>query len=57
VWVESEDTAVVFGMPQAAIANGPVTQVLPLPALGPALAQAVQVSRASGSYPAFQPKK
>jgi two-component system, chemotaxis family, protein-glutamate methylesterase/glutaminase len=57
VWVESEDTAVVFGMPQAAIANGPVTQVLPLPALGPALAQVIQVSRGSGSYAAYQPKK
>ncbi|MDX2015823.1 MAG: chemotaxis-specific protein-glutamate methyltransferase CheB [Myxococcaceae bacterium] len=57
VWVESEETAVVFGMPQAAIVNGPVTQVLPLHALGPSLAQAIQVSRGSGNFPALQPKK
>jgi two-component system chemotaxis response regulator CheB len=57
VWVEAEETAVVFGMPHAAIMSGPVTQVLPLHALGPSLAQAIQVSRGSGSYPALQPKK
>lgn len=57
VWVESDETAVVFGMPQAAIESGPVTRVLALPALGPQLAQAIQISRGSGSHPAFQPKK
>ncbi|MBE2251712.1 MAG: chemotaxis-specific protein-glutamate methyltransferase CheB [Myxococcus sp.] len=57
VWVESEETAIVFGMPQAAINAGPVTRVLPLHALGPSLAQAIQISRGSGSHPAFQPKK
>ena len=57
VWVESEETAVVFGMPQAAIANGPVTRVLALSLLGPQLAQAIQVSRGSGNFPALKPKK
>jgi two-component system chemotaxis response regulator CheB len=57
VWVESEETAVVFGMPHAAITSGPVTQVLPLHALGPSLAQAISTSRGSGSFPALQPKK
>lgn len=57
VWVESEETAIVFGMPKAAIDAGPVTRVLPLPALGPQLAQAIQISRGSGNHPAFQPKK
>lgn len=33
VWAESEQSAVVFGMPQAAIAAGAVSQVLPLPEL------------------------
>ncbi|MCA2977089.1 MAG: chemotaxis-specific protein-glutamate methyltransferase CheB [Myxococcaceae bacterium] len=51
VWVESEDTAVVFGMPQAAIANGPVTQVLPRHALGPALARAVAGGRDAPGAP------
>lgn len=57
VWVESEETAVVFGMPRAAIDAGQVTRVLPLPLLGPQLAQSIQISRGSGSHPAFQPKK
>ena len=57
VWVESQETAVVFGMPAAAISNGPVTRVLPLYALGPELAQAIQISRGSGNHPAFKPKK
>lgn len=57
VWVESEETAVVFGMPQAAIASGPVTRVLALSLLGPQLAQAIQVSRGSGNFPALKPKK
>lgn len=38
VWAEAESTAVVFGMPQAAIATGQVKRVLPLDELGPALA-------------------
>jgi two-component system, chemotaxis family, protein-glutamate methylesterase/glutaminase len=57
VWVESETTAVVFGMPHAAIMNGPVTRVLPLYALGPELARAIQTSRGSGNHPALAPKK
>ncbi len=54
VWVESEETAVVYGMPQAAIAAGPVTRVLPLPQLGPLLAQAISVARDSGTFPALK---
>lgn len=37
VWAEAEETAVVFGMPRAAISTGKVSRVLPLPALGDAL--------------------
>lgn len=37
VWAESEETAVIFGMPKEAIATGGVTRVLPLAQLGPAL--------------------
>ncbi len=37
VWAESEETAVVFGMPQEAIATGGVKRVLPLGEIGPAL--------------------
>jgi two-component system, chemotaxis family, protein-glutamate methylesterase/glutaminase len=37
VWAEAEESAVVFGMPQAAIATGAVRRVLPLAQLGPAL--------------------
>jgi two-component system chemotaxis response regulator CheB len=37
VWAESEETAVVFGMPQEAIATGLVKRVLPLGEIGPAL--------------------
>jgi two-component system chemotaxis response regulator CheB len=37
VWAESEETAVVFGMPQEAIATGAVRRVLPLGEIGPAL--------------------
>ena len=33
VWAESEETAVIFGMPSAAIATGAVSRVLPLFAL------------------------
>ncbi len=53
VWVESAQTAVIFGMPEAAIAAGKVTRVLPLPELGPQLAHAIQVARGSGSFPAL----
>lgn len=41
VWAEAESTAVVFGMPDAAIKSGAVTKVLPLEQLGPALAAAL----------------
>ncbi len=37
VWAESEETAVIYGMPKEAIATGGVTRVLPLPQLGAAL--------------------
>jgi two-component system chemotaxis response regulator CheB len=37
VWAESEESAVVFGMPQEAIATGGVKRVLSLAELGPAL--------------------
>jgi len=38
VWAESEETAVVFGMPGEAIATGAVKRVLRLGEMGPALA-------------------
>jgi len=38
VWAESEETAVVFGMPGEAIATGAVQRVLRLGEMGPALA-------------------
>ena len=37
VWAESEKSAVIFGMPQEAIATGAVQRVLALDELGPAL--------------------
>ena len=37
VWAESEASAVVFGMPHAAIATGVVRRTLPLAEIGPAL--------------------
>ncbi len=40
-WAEAESTAVVFGMPGAAIATGAVRHVLPLGELGTALARAL----------------
>ncbi len=43
VWAEAESTAVVFGMPEAAIKIGAVTRTLPLDELGPALARALKV--------------
>lgn len=39
VWAEAESSAVVFGMPQAAIKAGAVSRTLPLEELGPALAK------------------
>jgi two-component system chemotaxis response regulator CheB len=45
VWAESEETAVVFGMPQEAIATGVVKRVLPLGEMGPALVSAVRRRR------------
>ncbi len=41
VWAEAESTAIVFGMPEAAIKAGAVAKVLPLEQLGPALAAAL----------------
>ncbi|MDP2272856.1 MAG: chemotaxis-specific protein-glutamate methyltransferase CheB [Archangium sp.] len=41
VWAEAEATAIVFGMPEAAIKAGAVVKVLPLEQLGPALAAAL----------------
>jgi two-component system chemotaxis response regulator CheB len=45
VWAESEETAVVFGMPQEAIATGLVRRVLPLGEIGPALVSFVRRRR------------
>ncbi|GMU61385.1 MAG: chemotaxis response regulator protein-glutamate methylesterase [Myxococcaceae bacterium] len=45
VWAEAESTAVVFGMPQAAISTGHVKRVLPVDELGPALASALRARR------------
>jgi len=45
VWAESEETAVVFGMPQEAIATGLVRRVLPLGEMGPALVSFVRRRR------------
>ncbi|MFO0596543.1 MAG: chemotaxis-specific protein-glutamate methyltransferase CheB [Myxococcaceae bacterium] len=42
VWAEAESTAVVFGMPEAAIKSGAVTRTLPLNELGPALARTLK---------------
>ncbi|MCY1031516.1 chemotaxis-specific protein-glutamate methyltransferase CheB [Corallococcus sp. BB11-1] len=44
-WAESEDTAVVFGMPKEAIATGAVTRVLALDAIGTELALLVRRRR------------
>ncbi|RKH31585.1 chemotaxis-specific protein-glutamate methyltransferase CheB [Corallococcus praedator] len=46
-WAESEDTAVVFGMPKEAIATGAVTRVLTLDAMGTELAALVRRRRQS----------
>ena len=45
VWAESQETAVIFGMPAEAIATGVVRRVLPLGQIGPALAQAARRKR------------
>lgn len=45
VWAESQETAVIFGMPAEAIATGVVRRVLPLGQIGPALAQAARRRR------------
>lgn len=42
VWAEDESTAVVFGMPEAAIKAGAVAKVMPLEQLGPALAKVLR---------------
>lgn len=42
VWAEAESSAVVFGMPEAAIKTGGVKHVLPLDELGPHLAKALR---------------
>lgn len=44
IWAQDEATAVVFGMPQAAIATGFVTRCLPLAQLGLSLAKTVMRS-------------
>ncbi|RKH68883.1 protein-glutamate methylesterase/protein-glutamine glutaminase [Corallococcus aberystwythensis] len=41
-WAESEDTAVVYGMPKEAVATGAVTRVLPLDDIGAELALLVR---------------
>lgn len=45
VWAESEETAVVWGMPQEAIATGAVKRILPLGEIGPSLAAMVRRRR------------
>ncbi len=45
VWAESEETAVVFGMPHEAIATGRVKRILPLGEIGPALVLAARRRR------------
>ncbi len=45
-WAEAESSAVVFGMPEAAIATGAVKHVLPLDELGPHLARALKAKTA-----------
>jgi two-component system chemotaxis response regulator CheB len=48
VWAEAESTAIVFGMPEAAIKAGAVSKVLPLDELGPALARILSPPRGRG---------
>lgn len=45
VWAESEETAVVFGMPKEAIARGAVKKVLKLDDIGPALVRWIRARR------------
>ncbi|MBN9686628.1 MULTISPECIES: chemotaxis-specific protein-glutamate methyltransferase CheB [unclassified Corallococcus] len=49
-WAESEDTAVVYGMPKEAIATGAVSRVLALDAIGTELAALVRRRRQSGGH-------
>ena len=44
---QSEDSCVVFGMPKAAIALGAVDRVLPIEAIGPAMAEGIANPRTS----------
>ncbi|MDP1826096.1 MAG: chemotaxis-specific protein-glutamate methyltransferase CheB [Archangium sp.] len=48
VWAEAESTAIVFGMPEAAIKAGAVAKVLPLDQLGPSLAAALSPPKGKG---------
>jgi two-component system chemotaxis response regulator CheB len=48
VIAESEDTAMIFGMPQQAIRTGAVDQVLPLGAIAAAIRMDLDESRESG---------
>lgn len=45
VWAESEETAVIYGMPQEAVATGAVTRVLPLGEIGPSLVEMARKRR------------
>ncbi len=45
VWAESERTAVIYGMPQEAVATGAVSRVLPLGEIGPALVEMARKRR------------
>jgi len=45
VWAEAESSAVVFGMPQAAIDTGHVKRILPIEDLGPALSAVLRAQR------------
>ncbi|HSP80718.1 MAG TPA: chemotaxis protein CheB, partial [Myxococcaceae bacterium] len=45
VWAESEETAVIYGMPQEAVATGSVSRVLPLGEIGPALVELARKRR------------
>lgn len=45
VWAESAETAVIYGMPQEAVATGAVSRVLPLGEIGPALVEMARKRR------------
>ncbi|MFY0521689.1 protein-glutamate methylesterase/protein-glutamine glutaminase [Archangium gephyra] len=45
VWAESEETAVIYGMPQEAVATGAVSRILPLGEIGPALVELARKRR------------